>query len=102
LKDQKGQYAVVGKIVLQLYVAGMSVKSMEAIENIRQLCDEHLQGAFELEIIDLYKHPEAASEQQIIFSPSLIRQFPLPKRTMIGNFADTDKVIKGLGIVIKE
>lgn len=91
-----------GKLILQLYVSGMSPKSMEAIENIKRLCDEHLKDAFELEIIDIYKHPELASEQQIVFSPSLIKRLPLPKKTLIGKLSDTDKVIKGLGIVIKE
>jgi circadian clock protein KaiB len=90
------------KVVLQLYVAGMSPKSMSAIENIRQLCDEHLHEAFELEIIDLYKHPEPAHERQIVFSPSLVKQLPLPKKTMVGNFTDTEKVIRGLGITFKE
>ena len=101
-KDEVKKFVVEGKLVLQLYVSGMSRKSMDAIENIKQLCDEHLKGTFELEIVDLYKNPEAASEQQVIFSPSLIRQFPLPKKMLIGNFSDTEKVIKGLGIVIKE
>jgi circadian clock protein KaiB len=58
----------------------MSPKSMEAIENIRKLCDEHLNNAFELEIIDIYKNPETAAEQHIVFSPSLIKQLPLPKK----------------------
>ncbi len=93
---------VVDKIVLQLYVAGMSLKSMEAIENIKRLCDEHLHDVFELQIIDLYKNPELASEQQIVFSPSLIKSLPLPKKVLIGTFADTEKVIKGLGITFKE
>jgi len=101
-EDSKEKFIVDGKLVLQLYVAGMSAKSMEAIENIKYLCDEHLSGAFDLEIVDLYKHPEMASEQHIVFSPSLIRQFPLPKKTMIGNFSDQEKVIKGLGITIKQ
>lgn len=100
--DPQENYVVDGKLVLQLYVSGMSPKSMEAIENIKHLCDEHLKEAFELEIIDLYKHPELASEQQIVFSPSLIKQLPLPKKTLIGNFSDTEKVIKGLGIRIRE
>jgi circadian clock protein KaiB len=98
----RNKFVIEGKLVLQLYVSGMSSKSMEAIENIKRLCDEHLNGAFQLEIIDLYKNPEAASEQQIVFSPSLIKQLPLPKKTLIGTFADTEKVIKGLGIKIKE
>jgi circadian clock protein KaiB len=80
----------------------MSEKSMAAIENIKHLCDEHLQGTFELEIIDLYKNPEMAHEQQIVFSPSLVKVLPLPKKTLIGTFGDTQKVIKGLGMTIKE
>lgn len=90
-----------GKLALHLYVSGMSSKSMEAIDNLKRFCDEILQGAFELEIIDLYKNPEAASEQQLLFSPSLIKTFPLPKKILIGTFADTEKVIRGLGITIK-
>ena len=98
----KDKFVIEGKLVLQLYVSGMSQRSMEAIENIKRLCDMHLKDAFELEIIDLNKNPEAASEQQIIFSPSLIKQFPLPKKTLIGNFSDSEKVIRGLEIKIKE
>ncbi|HET7002937.1 MAG TPA: circadian clock KaiB family protein [Puia sp.] len=90
------------KLVLQLYVSGMSPKSMEAIENINKICSAFLEDTFQLEIIDLYKHPEVASEQQIIFSPSLIKQLPLPKKTLVGTFSDTEKVIRGLGISIKE
>lgn len=93
---------VEGKLVLQLYVTGMSSKSMEAIENIKHLCDEHLQDAFELEIIDLYKKPEAAGEHQIIFSPSLVKTLPLPRKILIGTFNDTDKVLRALGIKTKE
>jgi circadian clock protein KaiB len=90
------------KLVLQLYVSGMSPKSMEAIENIKRLCDEHLNEAFELEIIDIYKNPEVASQQQIVFSPSLIKNLPLPKKTLVGNFSDKEKVIKALGIGFKK
>jgi circadian clock protein KaiB len=90
-----------GKLILQLYVSGMSPKSMEAIENIRKLCDEHLKDAFELEIIDIYKNPEIAAEQHIVFSPSLIKQLPLPKKTLIGTLSDTEKVVKALGISVK-
>ena len=90
------------KIFLQLFVAGMSERSMQAIENIKRLCDELIQDAFELEIIDLYKHPELAAEHQIIFSPSLIKRFPLPKKTLIGDFSNPAKLIKALGISFKE
>ncbi len=90
------------KLCLQLYVSGMSPKSMEAIENIKRLCDEHLQDAFELEIIDIYKNPSSAAEQHIVFSPSLIKQLPLPKKTLIGTLSDTEKVVKALGISFKK
>lgn len=98
----KMKLIVEDKIVLHLYVSGMSSKSMKAIENIKRLCDEHLHDAFELQIIDLYKNPELASEQQIVFSPSLIKSLPLPRKVLIGTFADTEKVIKGLSITFKE
>ena len=101
-KNDVSRFITESKVVLQLYVAGMSPRSMEAIENIKKLCDEHLKDAFELEIVDLYKNPEAASEQQIVFSPSLIKSLPLPKKLLIGTFKDSEKVIKGLGISFKE
>ena len=88
------------KLILQLYVSGMSMKSMRAIENINRLCAEHLEGAFDLEIIDIYKNPEMAAEHQIVFSPSLIKKTPLPRKILIGTLSDSEKVIKALGIVI--
>lgn len=90
------------KLILQLYVSGMTSKSMLAIENIKGLCGELLEGEFNLEIIDIYKNPELAAEHHIIFSPSLIKQLPLPKRTLIGTLSDRDMVIKALGITRKE
>lgn len=90
-----------GKLVLTLYVSGMSRKSMEAIENIRGLCEEHLKGAYELEIIDIYKNPKIAEEQHIVFSPSLLKELPLPKKTLVGTLSDTNKVLKALGITVE-
>ena len=101
-EKKKSEIVVQGRLVLKLYVSGMSSKSMQAIENINRLCKEYLENSFDLEIIDLYKHPELAAEQQIVFSPSLIKRLPLPKKTLVGTFADTEKVIKGLGISFKE
>ena len=97
-KKAKPQFITEARLVLQLYVSGMSPKSMEAIENIKRLCDEHLRDAFELEIIDIYKNPEAAMAQHIVFSPSLIKKFPEPKKILIGTLADSERVIKALGI----
>lgn len=86
------------KLILQLYVSGMSPKSMQAIENIKHFCDEYLENDFELDIIDIYKNPEAAIKEHIVFSPSLVKQSPLPKKILIGVLSDTEKVIKTLGI----
>jgi circadian clock protein KaiB len=85
---------------LQLYVSGMTENSMLAIENIRGICEEYLAGNFELEIIDLYKNPTIAEEQKIVFSPSLIKILPLPRKTLIGRFSDKERVVRGLGITI--
>ena len=90
------------KLIMKLYISGMSPKSMEAIKNLKHLCDEHLKEDFELEIIDIYKNPEMAAEQHIIFSPSLIKQLPLPKKTLIGTLSNTEKVISALGIIISK
>jgi circadian clock protein KaiB len=90
------------KLVLQLYVSGMSQKSMEAITNINRFCREYLEDAYDLEIIDIYKNPEKAFEQQIVFSPSLIKRYPEPKKILIGNLSDTEKVIKALGIIVNK
>ncbi len=93
---------VEGRLVLQLYVSGMSPKSMTAIENINRICTEYLEGAFDLEIVDIYKNPEVAAEQQIVFSPALVKKFPFPKKILVGSLSDESKVIKALGIQLKE
>ena len=86
------------KISPQLYVSGMSLNSMEAIENIKIFCEKHLSNSYDLEIIDIYKNPECAMSQQIIYSPSLIKVAPLPRKVLIGNFSDTGKVMDRLGL----
>jgi circadian clock protein KaiB len=91
-----------GKIILQLYIAGMSENSTMAIQNITRLCDQYPKDHVDLEIIDIYKNPSVAEEQKIVFSPSLIRQFPLPRKVLIGDLSDTKKVMLGLGITVKE
>ena len=89
------------KLVLHLYVSGMSVKSMETIENIKRICDQYLKDSFELEITDIYKNPKAAAEYQIVFSPCLIKKFPLPRKLLVGTLSDTDKVLTALGVSFK-
>lgn len=100
-KKAKGKLIIEGKLILKLYVSGMSRKSMEAIENIKLLCDEHFKGSFELEIIDIYKNPKLASEQHIVFSPSLLKKLPLPQKTLVGTLSNTKKVLNALGITLE-
>jgi len=87
------------KLVLRLYVSGMSPKSMEAIENIHTLCNEYPKEDYVLEIVDIYQHPELASQDHIVFSPSLIKLLPLPRKVLIGTLYNTDRVKNILGFV---
>jgi len=92
------QAATTDKLVLRLYVSGMSRKSMEAIENIRTLCSNFSAETYKLEIIDIYQHPELASQDHIVFSPCLIKLSPLPKKVMIGTLYNTDRIKTILGL----
>jgi len=91
-------YAPKEKLKLTLYVSGMAARSMEAIENLKKICEKYLKDAYELEIIDIYKNPELAIQHQIVFSPSLIKSYPLPKKILVGTFSDTEKVMSALGL----
>jgi circadian clock protein KaiB len=87
--------------VLRLYITGASPNSIRAINNLKQICEEHLTGRYLLEVIDIYQTPELAGEEQIIALPLLVRKKPLPQRRLIGDMSQTDKVLKGLGLEIK-
>jgi circadian clock protein KaiB len=81
-----------------LFTSGMSVKSMRAIENIKQIAEEYLDGFYELEIIDLNKEREKAMKYQIFALPTLIKIEPLPIRTFIGDLSDKEKILKILDL----
>ena len=86
------------KHVLRLYVTGTTGKSVRAIENVRRICEEHLQGRYDLEVIDLYKNLPLARGDQIIAAPTLIKKLPAPLRRLIGDMSDEQKVLIGLDI----
>lgn len=88
--------------VLSLYVAGMTPRSQEAITAIKKLCEEHLKGRYEIEVIDIYQHPDLAKEQQVVAAPTLIKTLPLPLRKFIGRLSDEERILKGLDISSKE
>ena len=83
---------------LRLYAAGASMNSVKAIENVKGICETHLKGRYELEIIDIYQQPLLAQEDQIIALPLLVRKYPLPERRFVGDMSDTEVIINGLGI----
>ncbi len=88
--------------LLRLYITGTTKKSMRAIANIRKLCEEHLKGRYELEVIDIYQQKKLAQEANIIAAPTLIKQLPLPLRKMIGDMANTEKILVGLDLRPKD
>lgn len=87
------------KYVLRLYVSGNTSRSSRAILNLRQLCDEYLNGRYELEVIDIYQQPSRAREDQILATPTLVKSLPLPLRKLIGDLSETDKILVGLDLV---
>jgi circadian clock protein KaiB len=84
------------RIDLRLYVAGQSPKSVQAIENLRRVCDEYLPGRYEIELIDLVEHPKLARGDEIVAVPTLVRRLPEPMRKIIGDLSDTEQVLVGL------
>jgi circadian clock protein KaiB len=86
------------KYVLRLYVTGMTPKSTRAIANVQKLCEKYLEGAYELKVIDIYQQPKLAAGEQIIATPTLIKQLPLPFRKLIGDMSDTEKFLVGIDL----
>ena len=84
--------------VLRLYVTGTTGKSVHAIQNVKRICDEHLGGRYELEVVDLYKNLPLARGDQIIAAPTLIKRLPAPLRRLIGDMSDEQRVLVGLDL----
>ncbi len=90
------------KYILRLYVTGMTPRSTQAIRNLKKICEMHLKGCYELEVIDIYQQPELAKEAQLIAAPTLIKKLPRPMRKLIGDMSDTERVLVGLNIEPKK
>lgn len=86
------------KYLLVLYVTGSTPQSVRAIDNIKTICEEHLQGKYNLEVVDLYQNPGLAKSEQIIAAPTLIKKLPLPLRRIIGDLSVSEKVLIGLDL----
>ena len=83
---------------LRLYVVGSSPKSSRAIANLKAICEAYLKARYLLTVVDLYVHPERAKDDQIVVAPTLIRQFPLPARRLIGDLSQTERVLNALDL----
>jgi len=86
------------KYILRLYITGATSRSVLAITNLKKICDEYLDGRYELEVIDLYQKPQLAKDEQIIAAPTLIKKLPLPFRRIIGDMSNKEKVLLGLDL----
>ena len=87
-----------GTVVLSLYIAGDTPKSRTALNNLKKICVEHLDGRYRIKVIDLLKNPKLARDHQILALPTLVRQLPQPIRKIIGDLSNTERVLVGLGI----
>jgi len=87
------------QFVLRLYVTGLTRTSTEAIKNVQELCESHLQGRYQLEVIDIYQLPSLARDEQIIATPTLIKVLPQPLRRFIGTMSNEQKILFGLDLL---
>jgi len=83
---------------LRLYVAGQSPKALTAFANLKRICEEHLEGGYRIEVIDLLQNPQLAADEQIFALPTLVRKLPQPIRKIIGDLSNTERVLVGLDL----
>lgn len=83
---------------LRLYVTGQTRRSLTALSNLKQMCENHLHGRYRITVIDLLKHPQLAKGDQILAIPTVVRRLPKPIRTIIGDMSDTDHLLVGLDL----
>jgi circadian clock protein KaiB len=85
---------------LRLYITGTTPRSARAIQNLRAICEANLQGRYELDVIDIYQHPESAKTEQIVVTPTLVKELPIPIRRVIGDLSDRERVLSALDIAL--
>ena len=102
MKKQRGSHSRQATHVLRLYVSRSTVKSKRAVENIKRMCEQHLKGRYDLEVIDIHEHANLARDEQIVAVPTLIKRLPLPLQKLVGDMSDLNKVLIGLDLRIRE
>jgi circadian clock protein KaiB len=104
-RSRQGRLAAAGagvaaeRHVLRLYVAGATTRSLRAIANVKAICEQHLKGRYQLEVVDIYRRPALLRQDQIVAVPTLVKQLPVPLRLMVGDLSRTEQVLQGLGLV---
>jgi circadian clock protein KaiB len=96
--ERAAKQATKQQYLLKLFVAGISPKSERAIRSVKEICEEHLKDRYKLEIIDIYQHPEALNDGEVIAAPTLVKKLPLPLRRLIGDMTNKEKLIVGLDL----
>lgn len=97
-KSSKAETPDVERWTLRLYVAGQTPKSMTAFANLKRICEEHLEGRYQIEVVDLLVNPTLAKDDQILALPTLVRRLPEPMKKIIGDLSNTERVLVGLDI----
>lgn len=97
-KRKRAVKSVGSEYVLRLYVAGQTPKSIQAFSNLRTICEAHLAGRYEIEVIDLMQNPALAHGHQILALPAVVRQLPPPVKKIIGDFSNAERVLVGLDL----
>jgi circadian clock protein KaiB len=102
MKKRPSKHSRQSKYLLRLYVSGSTLKSTLAVKNIQRVCEEHLDGRYDLEVIDIYKQAQLARDEQIVAVPTLIKRLPLPLQRLVGDMSDLKKVLFGLDLKMRE
>jgi len=87
-----------GKYVLRLFISGQTPRSVQAISNIRAICETYLKGRYQLEVVDVYQQPDLARGQQVVAAPTLIKLLPPPLRRLVGDFSRQERILVGLDL----
>ena len=99
LLERAGPQTSSERYILRLFVTGMTSRSSRAVSNLRAICDEYLEGRYDLEVIDIYQQPVLTKGEQIVAAPTLIKKLPLPMRRIIGDMSNREHVLHGLDLI---
>jgi circadian clock protein KaiB len=99
--ESAGAGRATGRYLLTLYVTGATAASLRAIANLKAICEEHLKGRYQLEVVDVYRRPERLRKDQVVAVPTLIKKLPIPLRLLVGDLSRTEQVLQGLGLAAR-